>query len=116
MVVENPSDGRPNREPTWWRVIGLVLMLPIGIMFVLLLYLLFGVNRAHNPGEMLTILLLIFLLLFVARVMFRRSRRRYWVQQRAQKSPRQILRERYARGEITREQFEEMSSELRDHR
>ncbi|MDG6902652.1 MAG: SHOCT domain-containing protein [Nitrososphaerota archaeon] len=40
-------------------------------------------------------------------------RRRYWY---GYGDAREILRQRYARGEITKEQFEQMSRDLEQHR
>lgn len=115
MDGDSHTDG-PGHVPTWWRTVGIMLMLPIGIIVAFLLIIFFGFDRTQHPGELLFILLAVFIFMFFVRMMFRRSRRRYWRQQRAQNAPMRILRERYARGEITKEQFEEMSRELRPHR
>ena len=111
-----PLDGRPDRPPAWWRAAGIVLMLPIGIIVVVILFFLFGGDFGYFRGEFLLILLAVLLLVFVARLAFRSSRRRYWREQRAQHAPVRILRERYARGEITNEQYEEMMKELHQRR
>jgi hypothetical protein len=63
--------------PTWSRVVGILLMLPIGIIVVLLLFYFFALRGGFFPGEFLIILLVIFLGLAVARLLFWRSRRRY---------------------------------------
>jgi hypothetical protein len=64
--------------PTWSRVIGIVLMLPIGIIVVLVLFYFVALKGGLLPGELLIILLVIFIALSVARLLFWRSRRRYW--------------------------------------
>jgi len=96
-------------------VIGALLMLPIGLMVALvLLYVYFlGFGGRHFPGELLVILLVIFLGLFVVRMLFWRSRRKHWRQQRRGNEAIRILRERYARGEITKEQFDQTLHDLR---
>jgi uncharacterized membrane protein len=94
------------------RLFGVLLMMPIGIILVFVL-LYFGVSRGgFFPGELLVFFLVIFIVLFVARLLFWRSRRgrmrRYWRQDESFR----ILRERYARGEITKEQFDQMLRDL----
>ena len=93
-------------------MVGLLLMMPIGIILAIVLFY-FEVSRGgFFPGELLVVLLLIFIVLFVARLIFWRSRRermrRYWGQDGSVR----ILRERYARGEITRDQFDQMLRDL----
>jgi hypothetical protein len=67
--------------PSWFRIVGILLMLPIGIIIVLgLIY--FGYfNHGYYPGEILVVLLVILLVLFAVRLLFWSSRRRYWRQQ-----------------------------------
>ena len=94
------------------RLVGVLLMMPIGIVLVFVLFY-FGVSRGgFFPGELLVFFLVIFIVLFVARLLFWRSRRgsmrRYWRQDESVR----ILRERYARGEITRDQFDQMLRDL----
>ena len=62
----------------WYPAIGIFLMLPIGIIIALVLYFVFFRNAGYFPGEFLIILLVIFLALFVVRLLFWMSRRRYW--------------------------------------
>jgi len=65
--------------PTWSRYAGLFLMLPIGIIVAFVLFYLFyfgGVG--YFPGELIIIVLIVALGLFVARMLFWRSRRNYW--------------------------------------
>ena len=64
--------------PTWTRVAGILLMLPIGIIVAFVLFYLFAFNGGFFPGEFPIILLVIMLALFVARLLFWRSRSRYW--------------------------------------
>ena len=62
---------------TWSHVIGILLMLPIGIIIALLLFYFVALNGGFFPGEFLVVLLVIFLVLAVARLLFLSSRRRY---------------------------------------
>jgi hypothetical protein len=64
--------------PTWSLVVGILLMLPIGIIIALVLFYFAAFRGGFFPGELLIILLVIFLGLTVARLLFWRSRRRYW--------------------------------------
>ena len=96
-------------------MIGTLLMLPIGLVIALvLLYVYFiGFGVRHFPGEFLIILLVILLGLFVIRMLYWRSRRRYWREKWKGNEAIRILRERYARGEITKEQFDQTLHDLR---
>jgi hypothetical protein len=67
--------------PTWSRVVGILLMLPIGIIIALMLFYFIALNGGFFPGEFLILLLVIFLGLAVVRLLFWRSRRRYWREQ-----------------------------------
>jgi hypothetical protein len=64
--------------PTWSRVVGILLMLPIGIIIAIVLFYFVALRGGFFPGELLIILLVIFLVLTVVRLLFWRSRRRYW--------------------------------------
>jgi len=64
--------------PSWSRIVGTLLMLPIGIIIVLVLFYFVALKGGFFPEEFLIILLIIFLALTVARLLFWRSRRRYW--------------------------------------
>jgi len=64
--------------PTWSRVAGVLLMLPIGIIVALLLFYFVVLRGGFFPGEFLIILLIIFLALAAIRLLFWRSRRKYW--------------------------------------
>ena len=69
------------RQPSWLRYSGIILMLPIGLIVVVLLYFLVSQTGAnYYPGEFLIVLLVIMLILFAARMLLWRSRRRYWRQ------------------------------------
>jgi len=118
MSVDHNNDG-PDRRGPWGRGIGILLMLPIGLIAILVLFLLFGGSGGFSGfrGEWLVVIIAILLVVFVLRISFRRSRRRYWKQQRQGRNwPMRILRERYARDEITKEQFDQMSQDLQQRR
>jgi len=68
--------------PTWFRVIGILLMLPIGLIIALLLYYFFGFQGGSFSGEFLLIFVGVSLVLVIVRLLFRRERRRYWREQR----------------------------------
>jgi hypothetical protein len=76
--------------PTWSRVIGIGLMLPIGSIIVLVLFYFFALKGGLFPGELLIVLLVIFLALSAARLLFWRSRRRHWREHRG--DPEQPIR------------------------
>lgn len=65
-------------SPTWFRVVGTLLVLPIGIIIALVLFYFVALRGGFFPGEFLITLLIIVLGLAVARLLFWRSRRRYW--------------------------------------
>lgn len=118
MIDDHNNDGPDCRGP-WGRGIGILLMLPIGLIAILVLFLLFGRSGSFSDfrGEWLVVIIAILLVVFILRISFRRSRRRYWRQQRqGRNGPMRILRERYARGEITKEQFDQMSQDLEQRR
>jgi hypothetical protein len=71
------SGGRAG-PPTWSRVVGIFLMLPIGIIIALVLFYSVAFRGGFFPGEFLIILLVIFLILALVRLLFWRSRRNYW--------------------------------------
>jgi uncharacterized membrane protein len=91
-------------------------MLPIGLIIVLVLFFLVGFRGGYFPGELLIIFVFIFLGLFVVRTVYWSSRRKYWREQFRANEPLRILRQRYARGEITREQFTQMMRDLEEKR
>ena len=72
----------------WLRYGSILLMLPIGIIVALVLIFFFyygGVG--YFPGEILLILLVVLLVLFALRLLFWRSRRRYWQERWNQNTP-----------------------------
>lgn len=74
--------GNRGGPPSWYRIVGILLMLPIGIIVVFVLFYFFAYRGGgYFPGEFLSVLLIIFLALFAVRMLFWRSRRRYWQQQ-----------------------------------
>jgi Flp pilus assembly protein TadB len=69
------------REPTWSRMAGILLMLPIGLIVVFVALYFVGYGEGYFRGEFLIILLVIFLALSVVRILFWRSRQRRWREQ-----------------------------------
>jgi len=65
--------------PGWMRYGGILLMLPIGIIVIALLLFYFYVynGAGYFPGEILLILLIVFVVIFVVRMLFWRARRQY---------------------------------------
>ncbi len=83
------GDSASNRgqSPSWLRYANIFPMLPIGIIFVVLLYfILFYSGTGYYPGEFITIVLVVLVVVFVARMLLWRTRRRYW-RQNWQNSP-----------------------------
>lgn len=66
------------RPPSWFRYVGVLLMLPIGLIFAVLLFYFFASGGGYFSGEFLVILLIVLVGVSVARLLFWRSRRRYW--------------------------------------
>ena len=75
------SDWSRKGLSTWSRVVGILLMLPIGLIVALLLHYFFGFRGGFFSGELLLVFVIISLVLAVARLLFRRARRRYWREQ-----------------------------------
>jgi hypothetical protein len=64
--------------PSWFRVIGALLMLPVGIIVVVVLFYVFGFTGAgYFPGELIIILLVVLLVMFAARLFYQSQRRKY---------------------------------------
>ena len=112
VSVSGQSDGGPRRS-----VVGTLIMLPIGLIIVLVVVLYFvvfgnGYVPGYFPGEFLLIFVVLFLGLFVIRTLYWRSRRNHWREQYRRSAPIHILRQRYARGEVTKEQYDQMLRDL----
>lgn len=108
-LVTEQSTGGPAR----YRIAGTLLMLPIGLIAALILVYVLAYRGGYYPGEFLLAFAAIFAVLFLFRVWFWRSRRRYWRQRWDGNEATRILRQRYARGEITQAQFRQMLRDLR---
>ena len=104
----------PGRPPARYRIVGTLLMLPIGIIIALVLLYVVAFRGGYFPGEFVLVFVAIFAVLFLVRIFFWRSRRRYYRQRWQSNSAVRILRQRYARGEITKEQFRQMLRDLRE--
>ena len=59
-MIDDDNNGGPNRRGSWMRGIGILLMLPIGLIAVLVLFLLFGDTTSFR-GEWLFIIIVILL-------------------------------------------------------
>jgi hypothetical protein len=70
-----------SRPPTWSRIVGILLMLPIGLIIAFLLVYFVASKGGWFPGEFLLVFVVIFLVLFAVRLLFWTSRRRYWREQ-----------------------------------
>ncbi|HYB93313.1 MAG TPA: hypothetical protein VED00_04140 [archaeon] len=68
-------------QPTWARVARILLMLPIGIIIAIVLFYFLAFRGEVFSGELLIIVVVIVLVLTVFRLLFWRSRRRYWSEQ-----------------------------------
>jgi hypothetical protein len=64
--------------PTLSRIIGILLMLPIGLIIAFVLLYFAASGGGFFPGEFLIIFVVIFLVLTAVRLLFWRSRRKYW--------------------------------------
>jgi ABC-type multidrug transport system fused ATPase/permease subunit len=68
-------------------------MLPIGLIIALLLLFYFlSFKVGYFPGELLLIFVAIFLVLFVIRTLYWRSRKKYWREQLKKNDPIRIVR------------------------
>jgi len=78
------NSGGWNRDEThsWSRYVGILLMLPIGLIVSLaLFYLLVFSGVSFFPGEFLIILTIVMVVVAVTRILFWRSKRGYWREQ-----------------------------------
>ena len=108
-LMGQPEEGLPKRG-----VLGTLLMLPIGLIVAILLVLYFFAfrGRGYFPGEILLVCVVVFFGLFAIRTLYWSSRRKHWREQFRANQPIRILRQRYARGEITKEEFDRMLRDL----
>jgi hypothetical protein len=65
-------------SPTWSRIIGIFLMLPIGIIIALVLLYFVALRGEFFLGELLIILVIVFLAVTAVRLLFWMSRGRNW--------------------------------------
>jgi putative membrane protein len=105
----NDSESSRIRQILGWGIIGIISV--IGVSIVLSIY--FGA-RPHGLGFPFSFgwlggIFLIFIVFWLARWFFWPRRGYYSHQHRNAES---ILKERYAKGEITRDQFEQMMSDV----
>ena len=98
------------------RALGWLLALPLGFVIAFSIFLLLAMNRQYFFGEFIVIFLAVFASLFIVRLWYRQSRRNYWRARMQTNAPARILRQRYARGEIAREEFQQMMRDLREGR
>jgi len=98
------------------RALGWILALPLGFVIAFVIFLLVAANGHYFFGEFLVIFLAVFAVVFLVRFEYRQSRRDYWKARVRANSPAWILRQRYARGEISREEFQRMLRDLREGR
>jgi len=98
------------------RALGWLLALPLGLVIAFVIFLLLVANGHYFFGEFIVIFLVIFAAMFFVRFQYRQSRRNYWRSRVQANAPARILRQRYARGEISREQFQQMMRDLREGR
>jgi len=115
---------RPGRPAWWWAVLGVGVGLVV--VLVVILALLYSGGFGSPPsgprpyfgywGGFLLLFLLIMVAFFVIRVALWSGRRRYYGYGRPQGMHRDpavmVARQRYARGEITREQYDQIMTDL----
>ncbi len=115
--LAQPS-GRPGR---WWALLGLGLAV-IAVLVIVFVLLAYGVIGGAGPrpfwgfwGAFLLLFLIVWVSFFVIRVAFWSRRRRYGYGRPPgmHRDPAvMIARQRYARGEITREQYDQIMTDL----
>jgi uncharacterized membrane protein len=98
------------------RMLGWLLALPLGFVFAFVIFLLLVTSGHYFFGEFVVIFLAVFAVVFFVRFQYRQSRRNYWRARMQANAPARILRQRYARGEISKEQFQQMMRDLREGR
>jgi uncharacterized membrane protein len=108
--METVEPKRPSRALGW------LLALPLGLAIAFVIFLLLAANGYYFFGEFIVVLLVVCAVMFFVRFQYRQSRRNYWKVRMQANAPVRILRQRYARGEISREQFQQMMRDLREGR
>jgi putative membrane protein len=114
---------RPGRSTRFWLTlgVGIAFIVVLAVLLVLLLDGQFGsVGSGPRPlfgywGGFFLVFLLIWVTFFVIRVAFWTSRARggYYGRQGPRRDPAvMVARQRYARGEITREQYDQIMTDL----
>ena len=98
------------------RALGWLLALPLGLVVALVIFWVLASSGHYFFGGFLVIFLAVFAVMFVVRFQYRQSRRKYWGERMQVNAPARILRQRYARGEISKEQFRQMMKDLRRDR
>jgi len=90
--------------------------LPIGFVIAFVIFLVLATSGHYFFGEFIVIFIVVFAFMFFVRFQYRQSRRNYWRARMQANGPVRTLRQRYARGEISREQFQQMMKDLREGR
>jgi uncharacterized membrane protein len=108
LTTETTETKPPNRALGW------LLALPLGMVIAFVVFLLFATSGHYFVGEFIVIFLAVFAIIFFVRLWYQQSRRNYWHARMQANAPARILRQRYARGEISREQFQQMMRDLRE--
>ena len=110
MTMETADPKPPNRALGWF------LALPVGLVIAFVVFLLLAADGHYFFGEFPVIFLAVFAVVFFVRFQYRQSRTNYWRARMQANAPARILRQRYAKGEITREQFQQMMRDIREGR
>jgi len=98
------------------RALGWLLALPLGLVIAFVIFWFLVASGHYFIGEFIVIFLALFAVMFFVRFQYRQSRRNYWRARMQANAPARILRQRYARGEISREQYQQMMRDLREGR
>jgi uncharacterized membrane protein len=98
------------------RTLGWLLALPLGFVVAFVIFLLLATSGHYFFGDFVVIFIAAFAVMSFVRFQYRRSRRNYWRARMQANAPARILRQRYAKGEISREQFQQMMRDLREGR
>jgi uncharacterized membrane protein len=98
------------------RALGWLLALPLGFVAAFVIFLILASSGHYFFGEFVVIFFATFAVVFFVRFQYRQSRRNYWRARVQANAPARILRQRYAKGEISREQFQQMMRDLREGR